>query len=212
MVDLVILDCDGVLADTEPIAAGVLADMVRELERDLPGEVHAAMFTGAKLPQVFALLESQLGRSLPGSFLLDFRSRCAERFRTELQPIPGVVESLQSIGTRTCVASNGPPAKVSLIVEICGLARLITDGLHSAYDAQVWKPDPAFFTWVAARCGVTPERCLVVDDSTLGIEAAVGAGMPAVLFDPTSTLPLMHDRVRAMRCMTELPGLVHTTR
>ena len=219
MVDLVILDCDGVLADTEPIAAAVFEEMAADLGVRLTDAELAEMHNGGKFSIALAALEARLGtgRRLPMNFVPAFRARSFARFRETLRPIDGVADTLRRLregGRRTCVASNGPRAKVELIIEVCGLADLMSDGVHSAYEAEIWKPDPAFFRWVALRCGARPDRCVVVDDSTLGIEAGVGAGMHAVLYDADRTLwnLLTEDarrRARVLHGMDRLDTLVN---
>lgn len=219
MIDLVILDCDGVLADTEPVAAAVFEEMAAELGVELTDAIRSELHSGGKFSIALAALEARLGggRSLPSGFVPEFRARSFARFREMLRPIAGVAESLRMLGEmgrRTCVASNGPRVKVELIIEVCGLGGLVSDGVHSAYEAEIWKPDPAFFGWVAGRCGVVPERCAVVDDSTLGIEAGVAAGMHAVLYDAEGVLhpQLSEESRRRARVLREMGGLARLMR
>jgi HAD superfamily hydrolase (TIGR01509 family) len=45
-------------------------------------------------------------------------------------------------------------------------------------------PDPEAFLLAVARLGVAPERCLVFEDTQMGIEAATAAGMASVKVPP----------------------------
>lgn len=55
------------------------------------------------------------------------------------------------------------------------------------------KPHPDIFLLAAGRLGVSPDRCLVIEDSASGIKAAVAAGMSAVGLCAASHIRAGHD-------------------
>lgn len=63
------------------------------------------------------------------------------------------------------------------------------DAIVAAEDVTVGKPDPQVFLTAAARLGVPPSRCVVVEDAAAGIEAARAGGMRSIGVSATSTLP-----------------------
>jgi FMN phosphatase YigB (HAD superfamily) len=90
------------------------------------------------------------------------------------EPLADVVPLLRAAGLRTAVLSNADgPARLGLV----GLTDLVllsgTTGLR--------KPSPAAFASAAARLGVRPQECVLVDDVAANVRGAVEAGMVGVL-------------------------------
>jgi beta-phosphoglucomutase-like phosphatase (HAD superfamily) len=87
------------------------------------------------------------------------------------------------------VASSSSPERIRLSLEITGLIRFFEDRLYSAASMRLGKPAPDLFLQTAARSGVDPSQCIVVEDSAPGIAAAVAAGMTPVGFVGGSDTP-----------------------
>ena len=99
-----------------------------------------------------------------------------------IAPLPGAAEwarSLHAAGWRQAIASSAPRLNVEVMHEALAFHGLI-ETLVSAEDVRAGKPDPEVFLVAASRLGVTPERCVVVEDAEAGIEAACRAGMRSV--------------------------------
>jgi HAD superfamily hydrolase (TIGR01509 family) len=178
---LVIFDCDGVLVDSEAISNGVLAEMLTA--DGLPTTITQARrdFQGLLLSEVGELVQEKLGRPLAQDWIARFERLRAERFRRELQPVPGaaeVVERVAAGGPAVCVASQGKLEKTRLSLELTGLRSLFADrALFSAYTVARGKPHPDLFLHAAAEMGAEPSRCVVVEDTPSGVTGAVAAGM-----------------------------------
>jgi beta-phosphoglucomutase-like phosphatase (HAD superfamily) len=71
-----------------------------------------------------------------------------------------------------------------------GIAEWI-DAIVSAEDVSRGKPDPDVFLAAAARLGVPPARCVVVEDAAAGVEAARRGGMRSI--GVNATVPLAAD-------------------
>lgn len=116
-----------------------------------------------------------------------------ERFRRLIcemgvSPLPGViawVTRLSESGWLLAVASSAPRANVDAILEATGTAGYF-QGIVSAEDVQVGKPDPEVFLVAASRVGVPAERCIVVEDAVAGLEGAHRAGMRSIGLDRKS--------------------------
>lgn len=96
--------------------------------------------------------------------------------------LPGVrrwLERLREEGWRQAVASSAPRANLEVIVEVLGLSDYFA-AVASAEDVTEGKPDPQVFLVAAARLGVEPGSCVVVEDAPAGTEAARRAGMRCV--------------------------------
>jgi beta-phosphoglucomutase len=105
---------------------------------------------------------------------------------------PGVrtwLATLQAAGWRQAVASSAPRLNIETILEATGIAAFFA-ATASAEDVQRGKPDPQVFLLAADRLGAPRERCVVVEDSPYGIEAARRAGMKSVAVGTAyATLP-----------------------
>ena len=185
--ELIIFDCDGVLVDTEPVTNRLLAEVVTESGWAVTTEDSIRMFKGHDLNQIRLMVERRVGRELP-ELLAVYRARMFEAFEAGIDAIegaPALLDRLDEIaGPRRCVASNGPQNKMLASLTAAGLIDRFDDGgarrIYSAYDIGVWKPDPGLFLHAAADMDARPARCVVIEDSVSGIEAAVAAGMPVI--------------------------------
>jgi beta-phosphoglucomutase-like phosphatase (HAD superfamily) len=87
-----------------------------------------------------------------------------------------------------CVASQGKLEKTRLSLELTGLGRLFSEEvLFSAWSVKRGKPFPEVFLHAAEAMGVDADRCAVVEDSVLGVTAAVAAGMRVLGYAGSST-------------------------
>lgn len=99
-----------------------------------------------------------------------------------LEMLPGAAEwvrALHEAGWRQAIASSAPHLNVEVMHRALHLEMLI-DTLVAAEDVHRGKPDPEVFLTAAARLGVPPGRCVVVEDAAAGIEAARRGGMRSV--------------------------------
>jgi beta-phosphoglucomutase-like phosphatase (HAD superfamily) len=84
------------------------------------------------------------------------------------------------LGLATCVASSGRPGKIAHSLRRVGLHERFAGWIFSAAQVAHGKPAPDLFLYAAARSGVAPSRCVVVEDSRYGVQAARAAGMRAI--------------------------------
>lgn len=99
-----------------------------------------------------------------------------------ISPLPGARELVQRLareGWRQAVASSAPRANVEVLVKALGLGEHF-GALVAAEDVKLGKPEPEVFLTAAARLGVAPKQCVVVEDAAAGIEAARRAGMRCI--------------------------------
>lgn len=97
-------------------------------------------------------------------------------------PLPGAVElviGLHEAGWAQVIASSAPRLNVDAMLDALRID-VYFHALVSSEDVQEGKPDPQVFFVGASRVGVPPARCVVVEDSVSGVEAARRAGMRSV--------------------------------
>ena len=97
-----------------------------------------------------------------------------------IEAFVGAADALRLFKGRCCVASNGSRAKMTASLTSTGLIRWVQGRLLSSEDVANPKPAPDLFLLCATKFAIPPERCLVIEDSEAGLEAARLAGMPVV--------------------------------
>ncbi|WP_322070839.1 HAD family hydrolase [Paraburkholderia bannensis] len=180
-IQALICDCDGVLIDSEAVAASVL---VRELEARWPGAVVAPVLMpllGQRIERVLGGTSEALGRSLSAADVDAIRT-VAEREAAEAPLFAGVVEALDAIALTKACASNSYTAVVRRVLERTGLVRFFGDRIYCADSVAKPKPAPDVYLAAAQGLGVAPQACIVVEDSVTGVSAARAAGMRVLGF------------------------------
>jgi HAD superfamily hydrolase (TIGR01509 family) len=214
---LVIFDCDGVLVDSERISNSVLADALNGLGLQISAEEAHDRYRGMFLSEIGADAERRLGATLPPDFVEMFERDREDAFRASLEPVPGaaaMVSEVKALGCDVCVASQGRLPKTELTLTLTGLRGLFgADALFSAHSVGRGKPAPDLFLHAAAAMGTDPERCVVVEDTMIGVQAARAASMRAIAYVPDG------DRdgfgaagVETVGALAEVPALLTTER
>lgn len=214
--ELVVFDCDGVLVDTEPVIGPVLAKRLGLIGVDIDAAEVDARYLGNALPSVLADVAERHGVIAPEDFAEGFYAACFAAFDEYLDAVPGiegVIADLERRGVPTCVASSGPHPKMRKTLGITGLRPRFEGRIFSATEVERGKPAPDLFLHAAARMGVAPERCAVIEDSPAGIAAAQAAGMTPFGFSArTAAERLAGEGVTVFGDMAELPALLATAR
>jgi HAD superfamily hydrolase (TIGR01509 family) len=102
--------------------------------------------------------------------------------RNGISPLPGVahwVHRLHKEGWLQAIASAAPRANIDAVLDALS-ATHIFQGVVSAEDVHRGKPDPEVYLTAASRIGVSPGRCIVVEDAVAGVEGARRAGMRSI--------------------------------
>jgi beta-phosphoglucomutase len=178
----IIFDVDGVIVASGPPH--------RESWRRLAAEAHVPMsdeFFARTFGQTNKdILEALFGRALPDEQWRRLGDRkealYREIIRHNVPAMSGAVELVEALhgdGARLAVGSSGPPENIELCLREMGIRRLF-DVVVTGNDVTRGKPDPQVFLLASERLGLAPERCVVVEDAVIGVEAAKRAGMRAV--------------------------------
>ena len=186
---LVIFDCDGVLIDSETISARILIDQLSRVGVDVDFPYVQRYFLGRSWTKVAAEVRDAHGLTLDVDFEERYRSELLTAFETELRTTEGVEAVLGELGVRYCVATSSSPKRARRSLELSGLAPHFGDRLYTASMVANGKPAPDLFLHAAAQMGVDADRCLVIEDSMPGLQAAASAGMEVWWFTGGSHLP-----------------------
>ncbi len=185
--DLVIFDCDGVQVDTETINNEVISQLLKEAGLEMSPEEVARRTTGLAYSEMWEMFEDEVPGSLPVDIEEQQLTLESERFRKELLPMPGAVETvrcLRAAGIPMCVASNGTREKMVVTLEVTGLAGYLGDKFYGVDQVAHGKPAPDIYLLAAQKMGVPPSRCVVIEDSYPGAQAGLAAGMTVLGYCP----------------------------
>ncbi len=215
MLDHLICDCDGVLVDSEVIADHVLLDT---LSTTFPGIDFTPLVKTAFGQQTSRFLESVEARfslKMPVDFLQTVEHNVERALASSLSAINGVRDALQRVTLPAAVVSNSRMTRVTASVRRAGLTEIFAGRVFSAEQVARPKPYPDVYLFAAQQLGVEPARCIVVEDSIAGLNAARAAGMKTIAFVGASHIPDGYADVlrnmgitRIMEHMDELPGFV----
>lgn len=178
-VELVIFDCDGVLVDSERIAARVQVALGAEFGWPLTEAEVIDRFIGRSSVSIREQITERLGAEAAALWWDRFEELHREAVDSGLPPVYGLPEALDVITIPTCVASSGSHEKMRHTLGRTGLYERFAGRIHSATEVSRGKPAPDLFLYAARRMGVDPAACAVVEDSRPGVQAARAAGMRA---------------------------------
>ncbi|MBO0692130.1 MAG: HAD family phosphatase [Acidimicrobiaceae bacterium] len=208
-----IFDCDGVLVDSEPLAARVNAELLAELGWPLSEAEAGRRFIGCSAPYFRAEVEAHIGRPMPAWWDARFLALFEEFAEKDLAPIAGVeqvVAALAGAGVARCVASNSRRERVIWMLRRTGLIGHFSEAhVFSGRDVAAPKPAPDLLLHASALLGVPPDSAVVVEDSRFGVEAARAAGM--VVFGYAGGLTpasQLEGATEVFENMAQLPALL----
>ena len=215
MTVLVIFDCDGVLVDSEAISIDVERQLLSQLGVNISTEELIDQFVGLSVQSMKTKLETDYQLSLPDDYLENGQREVIRRFDRELAPVAGIAEALDHISQHRCVASSSLPERIKHSLTLTG----IIDRFEHFFSASMvarGKPNPDLFLHAAKTLGTAPKDCIVIEDSTAGVQAAKAAGMTVFAFSGASHAnnPRYRAKLDALQPdrhftdMTELPKLL----
>ena len=210
-VELVIFDCDGVLADSEPIANRVLAEQLHRIGVALPVSEVMRRFVGKTRDQCLALAAEITGRELPRQFGADWDAALFDALRKEVKPVAGVSDVLRDLAIPYCVASNGMPDRVRVTLDSAGLLRYFDGRIFTSSEVASPKPAPDLFLHAAASMKAAPAGCVVIEDTPSGVKAARAAGMRVFGYiggSASEAAALERNGAVVFDDMSRLPGLL----
>ncbi|MFT4020696.1 MAG: HAD-IA family hydrolase [Acinetobacter sp.] len=175
-----IFDLDGTLVDSELINAQVLKSLFNDLSYE-PYEL-ALTYRGWKLDKILADIYKRDKLIANEESVANYHSLVEQAFTANLKAFEGVAQTLEKLSQRKCVASSAPLTKIKAALDVTGLSSFFGEHLFSSYIVGHWKPDPKLFLFAAQAMGVPAQKCIVIEDSQVGITAAKLAGMIPIQF------------------------------
>lgn len=212
MLKAVLFDMDGVIVNSEPLHRKAYHQMFADYELEVSDALYAS-FTGQatlpiceKLCQVFGL------RAHPKELVSRKRHYFKELFENDgdFELIPGVLECIKDYyqaGLQLVLASSASMPNINQIFNRFALDRYFVAKLSGA-DLVASKPHPEIFIKAAAASGCPKSDCMVIEDSTNGIQAAHRAGIFCVAYK--SSFSFDQDYELADKVITDFKAIATT--
>jgi HAD superfamily hydrolase (TIGR01509 family) len=186
--EAILFDCDGVLVDSEAITCGVLRDMFEEQGWRMTLAECMQRFVGHTVKSQRSVIEAHTGVPLTDTWLEQFYALRNERLTQDITAIEGVHEAVAHLNDhcqgRIAVASGADRFKVEMMLKQVGLIEFFEGRIFSGHEMPRSKPYPDVYLAAAAHLQIDPARCLVIEDTTVGITAGVAAGATVWAYAP----------------------------
>jgi HAD superfamily hydrolase (TIGR01509 family) len=183
MIEAVIFDMDGVLADSEPLIKASATQMFLEKGYTVePDDFNPFVGTGelrfiGGVAEKYGIeLDLEAAKSRTYEIYLDLVPE-------HLNPYPGgkeLFEECRSRGLKLALASSADRMKIDANLNHIDLAPALWDAVVSGEEVTRKKPAPDIFMIAASKLGVAPSACVVIEDAVHGVQAAKSAGMHCV--------------------------------
>ncbi|HAS47676.1 MAG TPA: HAD family hydrolase [Microscillaceae bacterium] len=213
---LFISDCDGVLIDSEILAARMMVEHVKTFGVEITLEDYLRTCSGRTFSDIMNSFSQQYGFGLPADFVDVITQKHEAYSKEHLRAIPGVKEAYAQINLRKAVVSNSLLWQVKHAVEFVNMQTVFEDRMYSSEMVPHPKPHPDIYFHVARQFDFKPEEIIVIEDSKSGATAAVEAGMHVVGFTGASHIlddhadKLLEIGVKSVvNRMEDLPAVVN---
>jgi beta-phosphoglucomutase-like phosphatase (HAD superfamily) len=181
-IEAVVFDCDGTLADSEPLSVRAWQAVLARYGHTLTAADYERM-VGLTYAEAHAIV-AQRAQPLPNADALwiELTDVLFPLIATDLRPFEdavSTVELLAGLGVPIAIASSSPRPRLDRTLAALGLSAAFAITVAGDEVAQ-GKPAPDLFLAAAAGLRVAPEHCLAIEDSVVGVASAKAAGMRTI--------------------------------
>jgi HAD superfamily hydrolase (TIGR01509 family) len=176
--DAVVFDVDGVLVDSEPIHAWTWMQVLTRHGIEVTAE-EIDRFIGIPCRVMLGEFQDRVGIELPDTVVGEKEALFSAVMPERIRPMKGIGDVLAVIhskGTPMGAASNSPVGRVRDMLAAVGFDSYFK-AVAGIDEVPAAKPAPDVYLLACERLGVTPARCLAVEDSPTGVAAAAAAGL-----------------------------------
>jgi HAD superfamily hydrolase (TIGR01509 family) len=187
-IDLVIFDCDGVLVDSEIVAARVEAQLLTAAGHEIEPEELARTYAGLTFRDIMLRIEKETQRLFQASLIDEAERLVDRRLQAEVRAIEGAHEAVAAVTAKRCICSNSSSERLRMMLTKTRLLPFFEGKIFSSLDTPSKQPKPApdVFLHAAGTMGADPRNCFVIEDSVHGVNGAKAAGMRVIGFTGAS--------------------------
>ena len=186
-----LFDCDGVLVDTEYVAAIKMTAALQNLGADITVDYYLQHLSGSTFSSI-------VQRYLPGALTeaeaLNLINDVEDQVSAEVKPISGVTAMLAALSPAKSVVSNSSARTVKHALKATGIDGFFGQHIFSSEYVARPKPAPDVYLQAMATLALPASEILVVEDSLSGARAALAAGLRVVGFTGASHILPGHEK------------------
>jgi HAD superfamily hydrolase (TIGR01509 family) len=202
----ILFDCDGVLVDTEYIAAVKMCEALAEAGIEVKLEHYLRVHSGTTFS---AILEHYFADAMDPGHKADLTHMVEAQVAASVKPVPGIAELLPTLDINKSVVSNSSIATVKHALKATAMSNHFDNRIFSSEQVANAKPAPDLYLFAIKSLALEPEEILVVEDSRTGVRAAVDAGLKVIGFTAASHILPGHDeKLMAMGAGQTVPNAV----
>jgi len=194
MIRAILFDFNGVIVDDEPLHFELFQRVLKEAGYSLTKEGYYSKYLGMDDKDCLSTATKDLGEELSAPKIQELIERKNTYYQKEITKkppfVPGIIPFIKSLSDTHYlgIVSGALRSEIELLIKLGEISNEI-NVIVAAGEVQKGKPSPEGFQkclellnrdFVAASERLLPEECLVIEDSTWGIESATQAGMPCV--------------------------------
>jgi beta-phosphoglucomutase family hydrolase len=198
----VIFDMDGVVVDNITYHFDAWRQFANRYGLTLSDEELTRYVNGRVAREVLEyLFKKELTPEEVGQYTEEKETLYRDLYRPFLKPTPGLLSFLEGLREQnipTAVATSAPYTNIDFTLEGTGTQhyfREIVDARH----VKRGKPDPEIYLLAASRLGMAPEKCIVIEDALLGVQAGLAAGMKVIGITTTHTVEELNNTHAVIR-------------
>jgi beta-phosphoglucomutase len=201
MLEAIVFDFDGVIADSEPLHLRAYQTVLERDRIELTREDYYSRYLGFDDSGLFRALAKDRGIQITDSLIdawVDAKSELIEDMLADSSILfPGAIACVRMLAERypLAIASGALGPEIELVLERAGLADCF-ETIASASDGVRGKPAPDLYLLAIGKLrdvvAVDAKSCVAIEDSKWGLEAAQKAGLRTVAVThtyPASELP-----------------------
>jgi len=209
--ELIIFDCDGVLVDSETLTNTIFVNLLAEDGLHFSLNEFMEEFVGHTVIVAKHKMLDQYQYKLTDEFINKFYSAILKELAISLEPIPGIHEAIDKLRVPFCMASNGALEKIEVMLKKTNLLDKFKGKMFPASLVAKPKPAPDVYLLAAKTNSTLPVNCLVIEDTFVGVTAAVSAGMTVFGFAAASNPKLLMEAGAKLTFsnMAELEDLIN---
>jgi len=199
MADAVVFDLDGTLVDSEPIAERSWAAVLANYDYvPSAGDVAATRGLSSSDTALYLARAANIDPDIDLVAAVD--AVRVDLLDAELEAFRDAVEAVRELagrGVPLAVATSSSRRLLDTELRLTDLGRYFTVTV-SVDDVRLGKPAPDIYLEAASRLNVDPALCLAVEDTDLGADAAVAAGMRVIQIRRDGSLSMRHAVVSTL--------------
>jgi HAD superfamily hydrolase (TIGR01509 family) len=186
--DLVIFDCDGVLVDSEIIAASAEAELLTAAGYPITGEEISEFYAGLTFSDIMLRIEEKAAIPFQASLIDQAEELVDRKLKANVRAIEGAHEAVASVTGNRCICSNSRTERLETMLTKTALMPFFSGRVFSSLDTASKKPKPApdVFLHAAHAMEANPAKTFVIEDSVHGIAGARAAKMRVIGFTGAS--------------------------